>query len=146
MSKLFNYVGAFLITSIGVIACQKKTQSVENCAQSKSYDSTYVSQSVIGTWKLTNVRKPGSKKAEKIKNNLEIVWTPENTIKVYRDNQVISEGRYFIQTFINGRHPIPVLELSSPVVETTGIISVCNNELLFNGAATDGLDYIYIRK
>jgi hypothetical protein len=139
---------AFSILSVFIISCSKKDkleyidyQQFRACSAPKKHDSTKLTIEIVGTWKWTTRASEmlGATKADK---EIFLNLTPAGTFTVTENSVIITEGKWCIgieDHFSYG------LNLDKPSNYLSGIIYLCDNQVLFNDSYRDGSDNIFVR-
>ena len=125
-----------------LFSCRKDAsdQLLWQCDNSQVLDSAAISTQIVGSWRLVQQRLGSNGEVATTDNSIIVAFNSDSTFTVLENSSVTTQGNWGLYKFSSNSW---ALDLTSASPYLYGIISFCDNKVLFTDSVVDGNDNLF---
>ena len=125
-----------------LFSCRKDAsdQLLWQCDKSQVLDSAAISTQIVGSWRLVQQRLGSNGEVATTDNSIIVTFNSDSTFTVLENSSVTTQGNWGLYKFSSNSW---ALDLTSASPYLYGIISFCDNKVLFTDSVVDGNDNLF---
>jgi len=125
-----------------LFSCRKDAsdQLLWQCDNSQVLDSAATSTQIVGSWRLVQQRLGSSGEVVTTDKSVIVTFNSDSTFTVLENSSVTTQGHWGLYKFSSNSW---ALDLTAASPYLYGIISFCDNKVLFTDSVVDGNDNLF---